>query len=279
MVDPPLQPQAAHIPVPKVREEPAEGPLVALTLHLLDLLIRGSGLVDAAVGQMGISVLQIPEVKLFSGEPHQPFAVHIDGQRPEAGDTDEDKEVTLVPAHEQRVADVFLYHIHDVEDEISNVAENDEPPPLRQLCRLTDPVSRLSTQHLLLLEVLGHKLDVVTGHDERQGPELMEGLAVEPSHMRQALGQAVLPGEGGRPRVVVQSLPGFDIDMLCHPEGGHPPVEIPVPHILMLLVKPVPPALYEDALHDSGCALGTPVASGWPRGLRLPSSKAFFSKS
>lgn len=243
VVDLPPQPQVIHIPVPKVREEPAEGPVAALTHQLLDLLIRGSGLADAAVGQMGVSVLQIPEVKLFSGEPHQPLAVCIDGQRPEAGDADVDAEVTLVPAHKQRVADVFLYHVRVVEDEISNVAENDDPPPPRQLCRLTDPVSRLGIQHLLLLEVLGHKLDVVTVHDERQGRELIEGLTVEPSHVCRALGQAVLPSEGGRARVVVQPLPGFDIDMLCHPEGGRPPVEIPVLHVLMLLVKPVPPAL------------------------------------
>jgi hypothetical protein len=28
---------------------------------------------------MGVKVLQIAEVKLFSSKPHQPFLIHIDG--------------------------------------------------------------------------------------------------------------------------------------------------------------------------------------------------------
>lgn len=153
------------------------------------------------------------------------------------------------------------------------------PLPRGQLCRLTDPVSRLGIQHLLLLEVLGHKLDVVTVHDERQGRELIEGLTVEPSHVCRALGQAVLPGEGGRAWVVVQPLPGFDTDMLCYPEGGRPPVEIPVLHILMLLVKPVPRALQEDTLHDSGCALihsELPWLQGGPGGFVFDPQRVSF---
>lgn len=54
---------------------------------------------------------------------------------------------------------------------------------------------------------------------------------------------------------MVEPLPGFDIDIFRPPEGGRPPVQIPVLHILTLLIKLVPPTLQQDTLYEPRGAL------------------------
>ena len=66
--------------------------------------------------------------------------------------------------------------------------------------------------------------------------------------------------------VVVQALPGLDVDMLGHPEGGGPPVEVPVLHVPLLLVKLAPAALQEDTLHHLGGGLVHPEHQGLQTG-------------
>lgn len=60
-----------------------------------------------------------------------------------------------------------------------------------------NPVAALGAQHLLLHEVPGHTLAIVSGHDARRGQELVEGGAVQPLHVLHLFGQVVPPGELG----------------------------------------------------------------------------------